>query len=157
MEEDLLTAMNVAEDPLVTEWSHPRSLQTAKAELEVLDQIDESERSDRDKCELILSLLHRGRPLSAIRNAANEKPVHGKKSTPSAPQENARSRATGPDVERRATLRQKLGAITMNDVAKIDRLIELERSELSRKGEAEVGVEDLMERAIGRWERENRQ
>jgi hypothetical protein len=71
--EDLLTAMNVVEDPLVTEWFHPRSLQTATEELEVLDQIDESERSDRGKCELILDLLHRGRPLDEIRNAASEK------------------------------------------------------------------------------------
>ena len=65
--------MNVADDPLVTEWSQPRSLQTAKEELEVLDQIDESERSARDKCELILDLLHRGRPLDEIRKRAIEK------------------------------------------------------------------------------------
>jgi len=64
--------MNVVEDPFVTEWSHSRSLQTAKAELEVLDQIDESERSARDKCELILDLLHRSRPPAEIRNAAIE-------------------------------------------------------------------------------------
>ena len=72
-EVDLLTAMNVAEDPFVTEWSDPRSLQTAKAELEVLDLIDESERSARDKCELILDLLHRGRPLDEIGKRATEK------------------------------------------------------------------------------------
>ena len=44
-EEDLLAAMNVMEDPLVMEWLKPRSLHTAREELEVLDQIDESERS----------------------------------------------------------------------------------------------------------------
>jgi hypothetical protein len=71
-EEDLLTAMNVMDDPLVKEWFHPRALQTATEELEVLDQIDESERSDRDKCELILYLLHRDRSLDEIRNAAVE-------------------------------------------------------------------------------------
>jgi hypothetical protein len=72
-EGDLLAAMNIADDPLVTECSQPRSLQTAKAELEVLDQIDESEHSARDKCELILNLLHRGRPLDEIRKRAIEK------------------------------------------------------------------------------------
>jgi hypothetical protein len=71
--EDLLMAMNVVDDPLVTEWSETRSLKTASAELEVLDQIDQSERSDRDKCELILHLLHRGRPLDEIRRSAIEK------------------------------------------------------------------------------------
>jgi hypothetical protein len=41
------------------------------------------------------------------------------------------------------------------DEAKIDRLIELERDELTRKGRREETVEDLMERAIERWERDN--
>jgi hypothetical protein len=41
------------------------------------------------------------------------------------------------------------------DEAKIDRLIEFERAELKRKGEREATVEDLMERALERWEREN--
>jgi len=40
--------------------------------------------------------------------------------------------------------------------AKIDRVIDFERNELKRKGEREATVENLMERAIGRWERENR-
>jgi hypothetical protein len=44
----------------------------------------------------------------------------------------------------------------MYDEAKIDRLIEFERSELKRMGEGDTTVEDLMERAIGRWERDNR-
>src|ERR1035437_1058658 len=34
-EEDLLTGMNVVEDPLVTEWFRPRSLRTARLELEI--------------------------------------------------------------------------------------------------------------------------
>jgi hypothetical protein len=42
------------------------------------------------------------------------------------------------------------------DEAKIDRLIEIESSELKRKGEPDATLEDLMERAIERWERENR-
>jgi len=71
-EEDLLTAMNVIEDPLVTEWFKRRSLQTAREELEVLDQIDESDRSDRDKCELILDVLNRARPVDEILNAAKQ-------------------------------------------------------------------------------------
>ena len=58
-EADLLTSMNVVEDPLVTEWFRPRSLQTATEELEVLDQIDESERSDRDKWELHSGVANR--------------------------------------------------------------------------------------------------
>jgi hypothetical protein len=41
------------------------------------------------------------------------------------------------------------------DEAKIDRLIHFERDELKRKGGSEATVEDLMERAIERWEREN--
>jgi hypothetical protein len=41
------------------------------------------------------------------------------------------------------------------DEAKIDRLIEFERDELKRKGQREEAVEDLMERAIGRFERDN--
>jgi hypothetical protein len=62
--------MNVVDDPLVTEWFHPRSLPTARLELEILDEIDESKRSDRAKCELILSLLHRLRRLDEIQIAA---------------------------------------------------------------------------------------
>jgi hypothetical protein len=62
--------MNVVADPLVAEWFQPRSLETAREELEVLDQIDDSDRPDRDKCELILYLLHRARSLDEIRNAA---------------------------------------------------------------------------------------
>ena len=69
-EEALLQAMNVVADPLVAEWFQPRSLETAREELEVLDQIDDSDRPDRDKCELILYLLHRARSLDEIRNAA---------------------------------------------------------------------------------------
>ena len=42
----------------------------------------------------------------------------------------------------------------MYDEAKIDRLIEFERDELKRKGAHEATLEDLMERAIGRWERD---
>ena len=71
--EDILAAMNVMGDPLVAELSQPNSLKAATEELEVLDQIDESERWDRDKCELILQLLHRDRTLDEIRNAATRK------------------------------------------------------------------------------------
>jgi hypothetical protein len=53
-------------------------------------------------------------------------------------------------------LRQNLRIKVTYDEAKIDRLIDYERSELKRKGEREAAVEDLMERAIGRWELENR-
>lgn len=57
---------------------------------------------------------------------------------------------------RGATLRQNLRMKVMYDEAKIDRLIEFEREELKRKGQRETPVEDLMERAISRWERDNR-
>jgi len=72
-EEDLLTAMNVVEDPLVAEWFKPRSLHTAREEMEVLDQIDESEHSDRDKCGLIMDVLSRARPLDDILSVAKQK------------------------------------------------------------------------------------
>jgi hypothetical protein len=57
---------------------------------------------------------------------------------------------------RREALRQNLRIKVTYDEAKIDRLIEIESSELKRKGEPDATVEDLMERAIERWERENR-
>ena len=56
---------------------------------------------------------------------------------------------------RRAELRQDLRRKVLYDEAKIDRLIEFERDELKRKGQREEAVEDLMERAIGRFERDN--
>jgi hypothetical protein len=43
----------------------------------------------------------------------------------------------------------------MYDEAKIERLIEFERDELKRKGRPEEVLEDLMQRAIARWERDN--
>lgn len=72
-EKDLLQAMNVAEDCLVAEWFQPDSLEIAQAELDVLGQIDESERSDRDKCALILDLLHRSRPMDIILHLTHNK------------------------------------------------------------------------------------
>jgi len=58
--------------------------------------------------------------------------------------------------DRREGLRQRLRVITLHDEAKIDRLIAFERDELKRKKLPEKTVEDLMERALGRWERDNR-
>jgi hypothetical protein len=58
----------------------------------------------------------------------------------------------GPRCE---ALRQNLRIKVTYDEAKIDRLIHFERDELKRKGGSEATVEDLMERAIERWEREN--
>jgi hypothetical protein len=57
---------------------------------------------------------------------------------------------------RRERLRQRLRVITLHDEAKIDRLIAFERDELKRKKLPEDTVEGLMERALGRWERDNR-
>jgi len=57
---------------------------------------------------------------------------------------------------RRESLRQQLRVITLHDEAKIDRLIAFERDELRRKKLPEETVEALLERALGRWERDNR-
>jgi hypothetical protein len=57
---------------------------------------------------------------------------------------------------RQEGLRQRLRIITLHDEAKIDRLIAFERDELKRKRLPESTVEGLMERALGRWERDNR-
>ena len=57
---------------------------------------------------------------------------------------------------RREALKQRLRKITIDDQAKTDRLIEFERTELIRKGRDKENVDDLMERAIERWERDNR-
>jgi hypothetical protein len=53
------------------------------------------------------------------------------------------------------TLTKRLRQMTMYDEAKIERLIGLERDELRRKGRREEALEDLMERAVARWERDN--
>jgi hypothetical protein len=66
-ENDLLHAMNVADDCLVPCWFEPRSLDIACAELDVLERIRDGEHSDHRKCELILDLLHCGRSLDDIR------------------------------------------------------------------------------------------
>lgn len=72
-EKELLHAMNVAEDRLVGRWFEADSLNIAQAELDVLGEVSESERSDRDKCSLILDLLHRSRPLERIVHLAQNK------------------------------------------------------------------------------------
>jgi hypothetical protein len=72
-EKDLLTAMNVADDRLVPQWFQSDSLDIAMAELEILEQIDESEQSDHNKCGLILDLLRRARPLDDIPASAKKK------------------------------------------------------------------------------------
>ena len=66
-----------------------------------------------------------------------------------------RARNTKRGSGRREALWQRLLNITMYDEAKADRLIEHERNELKRKGQREATVEDLMEWAIGHWERDN--
>ena len=54
-----------------------------------------------------------------------------------------RSRKKQPQSSRWAALRQDLRRKVLYDEAKIDRLIELERDELTRKGRREETVEDL--------------
>ena len=139
--------MNVADDPLAKEWSHPRSLDTATAELEVLDQINESERSDRDKCALILHLLHRSRPLGEIRSAVDVKVSLAKLDA-------AAGVASTKEYGFEAT-KQNLLVKVMHDEAKLGSLIDFERDELKRNGRPQEPVEALMKRAIGRWERDN--
>jgi hypothetical protein len=56
---------------------------------------------------------------------------------------------------RREALRQRLRNITFHDQAKASRLIEFERAELKRKGRRDESLEDLMQRAVERWERDN--
>jgi cation transport regulator ChaC len=58
-------------------------------------------------------------------------------------------------ASRREALKQRLRNITFHDQAKANRLIEFERTELKRKGRPEESMEDLMQRAIKRWERDN--
>jgi hypothetical protein len=58
-------------------------------------------------------------------------------------------------ASRRAYLKQRLRNITFHDQAKTDRLIDFERTELKRKGRPEESIEDLMQRAVERWERDN--
>jgi len=72
-EDDLLDAMNVADDRFVSLWFERNALDTAEKELQVLKQIDECEMSDRDKCTLILDLLHQNQSLSEIQRKAQER------------------------------------------------------------------------------------
>jgi hypothetical protein len=58
-------------------------------------------------------------------------------------------------TSRREALRQRLRNITLYDQAMANRLIEFERTELRRKGRPDEALEDLMQRAIDRWERDN--
>jgi hypothetical protein len=61
----------------------------------------------------------------------------------------------GRRTSHRQALRQRLRKITIHDQVKTDRLIEFERTELIRKGRKKENLDDLMERAIERWERDN--
>lgn len=90
-EKDLLTTMNVADDQLVAGWSQPDSLDIDLAEFEVLEQIDESEQSDHDKCGLILDLLHRAESVDAIRARPKRRPSKANRNRPS-PLKEARGR-----------------------------------------------------------------
>ena len=56
---------------------------------------------------------------------------------------------------RREVLKLRLRKITTHNQAKTDRLIEFERTELIRNRRPKENLDDLMERAIKRWERDN--
>lgn len=63
-----------------------------------------------------------------------------------------RSRNT---LSRREVLKRRLRTITTHNQVKTDRLIEFERTELIRNRRPKENLDDLMERAIKRWERGN--
>ena len=63
-----------------------------------------------------------------------------------------RSRSTS---SRRDLLKRRLRSITTHNQAKTDRLIEFERTELIRNRRPKENLDDLMERAIKRLERDN--
>ena len=56
---------------------------------------------------------------------------------------------------RREVLKRRLRKITTHNQAKADRLIEYERTELIRQRRPKENLDDLMERAIKRWDRDN--
>ena len=56
---------------------------------------------------------------------------------------------------RREVLKGRLRKITTHNQAKTDRLIDFERTELIRTQRPKENLDDLMERAIKRWERNN--
>ena len=56
---------------------------------------------------------------------------------------------------RREVLKGRLRKITTHNQAKTDRLIEFERTELIRNRRPKESLENLMKRAIERWERDN--
>jgi hypothetical protein len=73
------------------------------------------------------------------------------------PRPEAVSMPTKPEAQagQLEALRQNLRLKVMYDEAKIDRMIEFERDELKLKGQREDTLEELMARAIARWEQEN--
>jgi hypothetical protein len=56
---------------------------------------------------------------------------------------------------RREALKRRLQQITTHNQAKTDRLIEFERTELTRNRRPKENLDHLMARAIERWERDN--
>jgi hypothetical protein len=57
---------------------------------------------------------------------------------------------------REEALMRRVRGIAFGDGAKVSRLIEFERNKLRREGRSEEPVASLMERAIERWEQDNR-
>jgi hypothetical protein len=121
----------IAKDP----W-RPAVRVRAKAELKGLEEIGASGLDARDQCQRILAIIEGAPKWLAAAPLPQELPNR--------------------EEPRREGLRQNLRIKVMYDEAKIDRLIEFERSELKRMGESDTTLEDLMERAIARWERDNR-
>ncbi len=134
-EEELLGAMDVCGDWIAKDPWRPAVRVRAKAELKGLEEIGASGLDARDQCQRILAIIE-GAPKCLAAPSPREPP--------------------NCEEPRREALRQNLRIKVTHDEEKIDRLIEIERSELKRKGQLDATVEDLMERAIERWERENR-
>ena len=72
--EELLEAMNVLDDHIVSRASDRRAEQIAKDELDCLEAIEDSELRDRDKCAAIVSLLNGSKTVSQILTTLQEKP-----------------------------------------------------------------------------------
>jgi hypothetical protein len=70
--EKLLEAMNVLDDHIVSRISDRRAEQIAKDELDCLEEIEESELSDRDKCAEIFALLNGSKTVSQILRTLQE-------------------------------------------------------------------------------------
>jgi hypothetical protein len=71
--EELLDAMNVLNDRLISRVADRRAEQIAKDELDCLEAIEDSDLSDRDKCAEVVALLHGAKDISQILTTIQER------------------------------------------------------------------------------------